>query len=486
MSKAFASKTQGQRDAGWGSRDGSLLATGCVLSDCTLIHRVFRLVTISGVEEVILQRANKKLSIDQKASSLEQALFRPAGELLAGAVVNERARERGEGFAGVLLEFALPSQVIQAGMFDNKSSEDLREEKLRFLLLLSKSDGMDAKATTPKQVCLSAFSALPVGAPVDAAPFFAWRWWLFRVYGRRMRRVSAQLNRILSRSAEELAWFDAYDRRVLGADDEALTLNADSGGAEAAERDALYKPPACEEDERVDLENPTDQEGERAEAPRQGETQTETAPLEQSPGQGGSGRETQRQEPSRAETGSLWKKANKSKEASAECEEEVKALLERHGRIVKSSELPDWLTAAAAAVQAAEALAEEEAANNAESDGEAEASTGVWIARNRKRRNVARPNYCDALSESQYVRLVEKFENGELASEDLQTALAREAEKAQTRRKQKSDEKTLGAAKNKRSRRSKSKQRSPREESGRGFEESPGEGEEDSQQSGES
>ncbi|KFG43896.1 putative SWI2/SNF2 Brahma-like, partial [Toxoplasma gondii p89] len=69
--------------------------------------KVFRLVTISGVEEIILEKANRKLNIDQ--------------------------------------------MVIQAGMFDNKSSEELREEKLRLLLLLHKGTTGDTTATTPLQ-----------------------------------------------------------------------------------------------------------------------------------------------------------------------------------------------------------------------------------------------------------------------------------------------------------------------------------------------
>ncbi|OEH79234.1 snf2 family N-terminal domain-containing protein [Cyclospora cayetanensis] len=128
-------------------------------------------------------------------------------------------------------------------MFDNKSSEDTREEKLRLLLLLGKSTGTDAKATTP-----------------------------------------LQLNRILSRSEEEFEWFNEYDKKLFGVDDEG------------------------------------------------GETN--------------------------------------------------------------------------------------------------------WLAKSRKRRKIPRPNYTDGLTDSGYMRLVAKYENGELDEEELQEALTKATEKLASRRRQ--------------------------------------------------
>ncbi|CDJ43110.1 SNF2 family N-terminal domain-containing protein, putative [Eimeria tenella] len=289
--------------------------------------KVFRLVTISGVEEVILQRANKKLSIDQK--------------------------------------------VIQAGMFDNKSSEDTREEKLRLLLLLGKSTGTDAKATTP-----------------------------------------LQLNRILSRSEEEFEWFNEYDKKLLGVDSDGLCLGADRSGS-FSEQQALYEPPLDEEEE---------------EAPQnlQDQPQKHQQELQQ---------QQQQQQDQQQQHGTATP-------MTAEGEEEVKNFLEEKGRIIKAKELPDWVLAAAAAAEAAaaadaaaaaEVAAEAEAAAAGELDG-AETS---WLVTSRKRRNISRPNYTDGLSESKYLKLVDKYENGELAEEDFQEALAKATEKAVTRRRQK-------------------------------------------------
>ncbi|KAL8272431.1 hypothetical protein Esti_003721 [Eimeria stiedai] len=295
--------------------------------------KVFRLVTLSGVEEVILQRANKKLSIDQKA---------------------RRANTK---------------RVIQAGMFDNKSTEDTREEKLRLLLLLGKSTGTDAKATTPKQ-----------------------------------------LNKILSRSEEELQWFEQYDRKLLGVTDAQLHLPGDEDPA-AAEQQALYEPPTEQEEEETPLTPQQQQrEGQQQEQQQQQEAQKQ-----------------QQKQSSGLAPG-----------AAAEGEEEVKQFLEQHGRIVKASELPDWVAVAAAAASAAAAeaaaeaeaaAAEAEAVDAGANGGDSEGGETNWMVTSRKRRNISRLNYKDNISEAQYLRIVEKYENGELGDECLEEALTRAAER---------------------------------------------------------
>lgn len=70
---------------------------------------MFRLVTISGVEETVLSKAAKKLNIDEK--------------------------------------------IIQAGMFNNRCTDEEREDRLR-LLLYSKEMENEIRVTTPQEVII--------------------------------------------------------------------------------------------------------------------------------------------------------------------------------------------------------------------------------------------------------------------------------------------------------------------------------------------
>lgn len=79
--------------------------------------RVFRLVTVSPVEEAVLSKAKHKLNIDEK--------------------------------------------IIQAGMFNNRCTEEERQEKLRSLLY-SRDMERDIRVTTPQEVRNSIFFMIKI------------------------------------------------------------------------------------------------------------------------------------------------------------------------------------------------------------------------------------------------------------------------------------------------------------------------------------
>lgn len=72
--------------------------------------RVFRLVTASPIENAILSKAQHKLNIDEK--------------------------------------------IIQAGMFNNRCTDEERQERLR-MLLYSKDMERETRVTTPQEVSVS-------------------------------------------------------------------------------------------------------------------------------------------------------------------------------------------------------------------------------------------------------------------------------------------------------------------------------------------
>ncbi|PFH36155.1 putative SWI2/SNF2 Brahma-like [Besnoitia besnoiti] len=341
--------------------------------------KVFRLVTISGVEEIILEKANRKLSIDQ--------------------------------------------MVIQAGMFDNKSSAELREEKLRLLLLLRKGATGDTTATTP-----------------------------------------LQLNRILARTEEEQRWFDEYDCGLFKKKLEEMRLESDqdlesaaaaaeaAGAALAAAVEEAASGGGREDDEKEkDDEKPLvprradsfssasgaeedDEEAEEAEG--DGEAAEGDGEAAEGDGAGDKPADTpaadlaapreERDEAAsaRGADGAVVSEAKEDEEKKEAKREAVSEFLEATGRLIAAAELPAWIVED-----------EEEEVANAKSEEEDDDDSALGGRRKRRQRGcMSRVRYCDALSDAKYVKLIEKFENGELWEEGLEEAFVREIERQEQRR----------------------------------------------------
>lgn len=110
--------------------------------------RVFRLVTVSGVEEAVLSKAQHKLDIDEK--------------------------------------------IIQAGMFNNRCTDEERQERLR-MLLYSRDMEKETRVTTPQEVHQLLFYSYYLTLP-------------------------SQLNRFMARTEEEEESFQSYDEKLFGAE----------------------------------------------------------------------------------------------------------------------------------------------------------------------------------------------------------------------------------------------------------------------------
>lgn len=134
--------------------------------------RVFRLVTVSGIEEAVLSKAQHKLDIDEKIIQVilndlylveKDVLPSPTAVFVfkvsfVSSVINTPL------FYNIFFSFAkfcLASPTIllrllvplfsQAGMFNNKCTDEERQQRLRGLLY-SKDLAKDVRVTTPQEV----------------------------------------------------------------------------------------------------------------------------------------------------------------------------------------------------------------------------------------------------------------------------------------------------------------------------------------------
>ncbi|CBZ50516.1 snf2 family N-terminal domain-containing protein, related [Neospora caninum Liverpool] len=303
--------------------------------------KVFRLVTISGVEEIILEKANRKLNIDQ--------------------------------------------MVIQAGMFDNKSSEELREEKLRVLLLLHKGTTGDTRATTPLQKSLEELR-LEDDQDLESAAAAA--------------------------EAAGAALAAAVEEAASGSRDEEEEKKS-PGRLSQLDEDEKTKPGDEKQDEFEDAKAEDPPADEEETETRDRRTEADGAAEKREVGVGDEKGEAGAKNGDRASD-------EKADGDSARKQEAVSEFLVATGRLVRASELPAWIV--------------EEEEEEVDAKWEEEDEGPVGRRKRRQRGCVGRVRYCDALSDAKYVKLIEKYENGELWEEGLEEAFVREIERQEQRR----------------------------------------------------